>query len=70
MGTNMQKICEYQDHAVECRHMVTKTSNSSYKEQLENIARAWEMLADMRKKQMERGLTRGPLLSLHSTPRG
>ena len=50
--------------------MVTKTSNSSYKEQLENIARAWEMLADMRKRQMERRLTREPLQSVYSTRQG
>ncbi len=59
-GGNVQKISKYQERATECRKMAARTRSSYHKEQLEEIARAWEMLADVRWKQVERRLRRGP----------
>ena len=71
----MRKISEYEQRATECRKMAAKTRNPLHKQQLEDMARAWEMLADVRWKQVERRLRRGPLerariKEAHSTRRG
>jgi hypothetical protein len=68
---DMQKISEYQRHAAECRKMAARSRNSLHKKQLEEIARAWEMLADVRMKHVERKLSRGPFerARLQSMPR-
>jgi hypothetical protein len=58
---NMRKISEYEERAAECRKMAAKTRNPLHKQQLEDMARAWEMLLGVRWKQVERRLRRGPL---------
>ncbi len=57
----MRKISEYEDRAAECRKMAAKTRNPLHKQQLEDMARAWEMLLGVRWKQVERRLRREPL---------
>jgi hypothetical protein len=52
----MRNISEFQDHAAECRKMAARTSNPTHKEQFEEIARAWQMLAEARMKQLEQRL--------------
>lgn len=52
----MLKISEYEDRAVECRKMAARTRDVIKKAQFEEIARAWQMLADTRLKQLERRL--------------
>jgi hypothetical protein len=48
----MRKVSEYEQHATECRQMAVKMSNPVHKEQLEEMAKAWSMLADERRKQL------------------
>jgi len=57
----MRKISEYEQRATECRKMAAKTRNPLHKQQLEDMARAWEMLLGVRWKQVERRLRREPL---------
>jgi hypothetical protein len=52
----MLKVSEYQDRAVECRKMATRMRDLAKKAQFQEIARAWQMLADTRMKQLERRL--------------
>ena len=54
----MLKVSEYQDRAVECRKMAARTWDLTKKGQFEEIARAWQMLANTRMKQLERRLRR------------
>ena len=63
-GLSMRKISEYQNHATECRKMAARTHNSTHKEQLEELARAWLSLAEARLKQLERKLRLGNWLRL------
>ncbi len=49
----MRKISEYEQRATECRKMAAKTRNPLHKQQLEDMARAWEMLLGVRWKQVE-----------------
>jgi hypothetical protein len=55
---------EYQNHARDCRKMATRTHDSTHKEQLEELARAWLSLAEARLKQLERKLRLGNWLRL------
>ena len=52
----MLKISEYEDRVVECRKMAARTRDLTKKAQFEEIARAWQMLAEARMKQLERRL--------------
>ena len=52
----MLKVSEYQDRAVECRKMAASMRDLTKKARFEEIARAWQMLADTRMKQLERRL--------------
>jgi hypothetical protein len=54
----MRKITEYEDHAQVCRKMAASVSKPEHKQQLIEIAEAWEMLARERLKQLERTLRR------------
>ena len=63
-GVSMRKISEYQDHAAECRKIAARTRDLTRKEQLEEIAGAWQMLAEARLKQLERKLRPGSWLWL------
>ena len=60
----MRKISEFQDHIAECK-MAAHTRNLTHKEQFEEIARAWEMLAETRIKQLEQRLLRRSHAQLH-----
>lgn len=46
----MRKVSEYEQHARECRAMAAKTQNPTHKQQLEEMAEAWTMLATERRK--------------------
>lgn len=50
----MQKVSEYRAHAQECRDMALKMSDPVHKQQLEEMAEAWEMLAREREKQLSK----------------
>lgn len=49
----MRKVSDYQQHADECRAMARKTLNAVQRRQLEEMAEAWAMLADVRRKQLQ-----------------
>lgn len=48
----MRTIAEYEAHAAECRKLAGEMSDPVHKKQLEEIAQAWAMLADERRKQL------------------
>lgn len=50
----MRKVSDYEQHAAECRVMASKTQNPTYRQQLEDMAEAWAMLARERRKQLLR----------------
>lgn len=56
----MRKVSEYQEHADECRRMAARMKDATHKTQLEEMARAWTMLAEERKKQLEKQGGRRP----------
>jgi DNA-binding protein H-NS len=49
----VKKIEEYLEHAAECRKMAIAAA-PRYREQLEEMARTWEQLANARRHQKER----------------
>jgi hypothetical protein len=59
----MRKIAEYEKHAQICRNMAAHASRPEHKQQLVEIAQAWEMLARERLKQLEKTLRRAHPLS-------
>jgi hypothetical protein len=48
----MRKLSEYENHIIECRQMAAKMRDPVHKKQLEQMADAWTMLADERRKQL------------------
>jgi hypothetical protein len=50
----MRKVSEYEEHAIECRRMARKVQDANHKDQLEDMAKAWETLADKRRRQLLR----------------
>jgi hypothetical protein len=50
----MHKIPEYKQHAEECRRMAVRMKDPKQRKQLEDMAEAWEMLAQERAKQIDR----------------
>lgn len=48
----MRKVAEYEQHAEECRRMATGMKDPKQRQQLQEMAAAWEMLAVERKKQL------------------
>jgi hypothetical protein len=48
----MRKLSEYENHVSECRQMAVKMRDPVQKKQLEEMADAWAMLADERRKQL------------------
>ena len=52
MDPAMQKVSEYESHAAECRQMAAKMRDPVQKEQLEEMAEAWTMLAGERRKHL------------------
>jgi hypothetical protein len=55
----MRKVSEYEQHAQECRKMAALTKNPVHKRQLEEMAKAREMLAKERTKQMSKRKNNG-----------
>jgi hypothetical protein len=53
----MKKISEYEAHAEECRKMAGQMKNPAHKQQLIDMAEAWEMLAKARAKQLQQSAT-------------
>jgi hypothetical protein len=51
----MKKISEYEAHAEECRTMAGQMKNPAHKQQLIDMAEAWEMLAKTRARQLKQG---------------
>ena len=49
----MKKLCEYLQHASECRDMA-RMAQPAQRQQLEQMAETWEQLANARKLQLER----------------
>jgi hypothetical protein len=50
----MRKISEYREHVDECLKMAAKMKDPTNKRQLEDMAKAWAMLAEERAKQLEK----------------
>jgi hypothetical protein len=48
----MQKVTEYLAHARECQQMAAKMQDPHQKQQLIEMANAWEMLAEERRRQL------------------
>jgi hypothetical protein len=49
----MKKVSEYEAHAEECRRMAGAMKNPAHKQQLIDMAEAWEMLAVTRSKRLQ-----------------
>jgi hypothetical protein len=54
----MRKITEYEEHAQICRKMAARANKPEHKQQLIDMAQAWEMLGRERLRQLERSLRR------------
>jgi hypothetical protein len=50
----MRKLSEYKAHADECRKMASNMKNAEHKNQLQEMAKAWELLAQEREKQLRK----------------
>lgn len=50
----MRKVSEYEQHAKECRDMARTMKDAHHKQQLEEMAEAWDMLAAERRRQLAR----------------
>jgi hypothetical protein len=46
----VRKVSDYEKHADECRAMARKTLNPLHKQQLEEMADVWALLASARRK--------------------
>jgi len=46
----MLKVSEYRQHAAECRRMASKAFEPEQRQQFEQMAEAWELLASEREK--------------------
>jgi hypothetical protein len=55
----MRKVSEYIEHAAECRRLAKRMQKPAHREQLEDMAEAWEMLAREREKQLVKLLETG-----------
>jgi hypothetical protein len=54
----MRKVSEYEQHAAECRQLAAQMKNPQHKMQLEQMAAAWDMMAQSRRKQLARAAAR------------
>jgi hypothetical protein len=52
------KVSEYEQHAAECRQLAAQMKNPQHKMQLEQMAAAWDMMAQSRRKQLARAAAR------------
>ncbi len=46
----MKKASEYREHAAECRAMADQVARPDHREQLLEMARTWDTMADEREK--------------------
>jgi hypothetical protein len=51
----MLKVSEYESRAEACRKMASSMSDPNHKKQLEDMAAAWDMLAEERAKRINNG---------------
>jgi hypothetical protein len=58
----MRKVSEYEQHAKECRQMASNMRDLTHKQQLEDMAEAWTMLAKERTRQLEKQANGNPAL--------
>lgn len=49
----MKTLDEYLQHAAQCRE-IARTALPQHRQQLEDMARTWEQLAEARKRQLEK----------------
>jgi hypothetical protein len=49
LGTAMQKVLEYEQHAAACCQIAAETKNAQYKKQLQDMAEVWDRLAAQRR---------------------
>ena len=49
----MRRISEYQQNAVECRKIAASLQNPLHKQKLQEMAAAWDILAEERKMDLE-----------------
>ena len=56
----MRKVSEYELRAEECRRLAAQTREPDLKKQLEDMARAWELLARARFKHLQRSWDEPP----------
>lgn len=49
----MRMVAEYREHAEECRELARRLTSPRDKTTLEKMARSWEMLAQLRKQDVE-----------------
>jgi hypothetical protein len=50
----MKKIEEYLEHAAECRQMAQTSTVPQHREQLEEMAKTWEQLAQARQRELNK----------------
>jgi hypothetical protein len=48
----MRKISEYEQYAEECRQLARASTDPKYRATLEKMARAWEAVAEERRKRL------------------
>ena len=56
----MRQVWEYGLRAEECRRLAAQMKDQEQKEQLEEMAQRWELLARARVKHLQRGLDEPP----------
>jgi PIN domain nuclease of toxin-antitoxin system len=52
----MQKVAEYHSRAEDCRRRAKQAIEDREKKAFEELAAAWELLANARRKQLEEGV--------------
>ena len=52
----MLKVAEYLSRAEDCRRRAKQATDDREKKAFEELAAAWELLADTRRKQLEEGV--------------
>jgi len=53
-GLHMKKVDEYLQHAAECREMARVSSLAHHRQQLEEMAKTWEQLAEVRGREIQK----------------
>jgi hypothetical protein len=48
----MRRVADYQDHANECRKLAARMARLEDKELLEQLAQAWEKVANLRRRDL------------------